>query len=54
LANTARVTLAHVEADNWDEIFGKIHEDGKEVRIASLERIAAAITTREKPWCRGQ
>jgi hypothetical protein len=54
LANAASVTLTHVEADNWKAIFGKVQEDSKEERVASLGRIAATVTTREKPWCRGQ
>lgn len=54
LAATARVVLAHVEAGNWEAIFGKVEEESKEERVASLGRIAATVTTRERPWCSGQ
>lgn len=54
LAATARVALAHVEAGDWEAIFGKVEEENREERVASLGRIAATVTTREKPWCSGQ
>lgn len=54
LAAAARVTFGHVEAGDWGQIFGKVEEESKEDKVASLGRIAATVTTREKPWCSGQ
>lgn len=54
LAAAARVALAHVEADNWEAIFGEVDQESEEKRVESLGRIAATVTTREKPWCSGR
>ena len=53
LAMSARVTLTRVDSDNWTSIFGQVEDVSEENQAASLGRIAAAVTTREKPWCNG-
>ncbi len=54
LAAAAGVTLARVEADTWETIFGKVKEENGGQQVVSLGRIAAAVTTRERPWRSGQ
>jgi hypothetical protein len=53
LATSARMTLTHVDADEWSAIFGQVEDESDEMQAASLGRIAAAVRTREKPWCNG-
>lgn len=51
LTSAARLALENIEADNWEAVFGEVESDSKEAQVASLGRIAATVTTREKPWC---
>lgn len=53
LPSTAQVTLTQVDGDDWEAVFGKVESESKQAQVASLGRIAATVTTREKPWCNG-
>lgn len=54
LASAARATLVKVENEDWEGIFGKVEEENEKEQVASLGRIAATVTTRERPWCSGR
>jgi hypothetical protein len=53
LTTTAQVTLKQINRDDWEAVFGRMESESKEAQVASLSRIAATVTTREKPWCNG-
>jgi hypothetical protein len=50
LSSVARSTLALLDAQGWEAIFGKVEDSDDTDKQAALRRIAASVTVPTKPW----
>jgi hypothetical protein len=50
LSTTASQTLATIERDGWEAVFGKLSSSDEDKKVAVVEA-ARSVSVPSRPWC---